>query len=419
MGASIPSPPNVLSPEHVVDPWPGLAVLREHYPVHYDADNQFWMLSRYSDIRPISRGSGPGPAFQELLGQYLGNAVSFPSLDGAEHRHRRRLLAPFFARSGVESFQYRIERQARGLLEPIVERERAAVAAGLRTRGEMDFIEEFTSRFPLHVMIDMLDLPEVDYSRMHAWFRAWTGAEGNVSRNPELFERALWAREDFGEFVLPIIAERRSSNADDLISKMCTAELDGMSLPDEEVRSIAAGMILGGGETTDHQLGWLMHELAGHPKQQQALAEDRALMDKALAESMRHSSIVQYIGRTPSEDLEIHGTTIPAGSSVALLIASANHDPDRWQNPDEFDMFRADHDASKAFVGSAEHLGFGAGPHFCIGSHLSKMEMEVAMNLVLDNIGDIRLADGFEAQPEPDAPFIRALPSLKITFELQ
>jgi cytochrome P450 len=418
LSVSAPAPPDLLSAEHLDDPWPGLAVLREHYPVHYDETLETWLVSRYDDVRALNRRFGPSAAFQELLGQYLADAQVFPSMDGRDHRQRRALLAPIFARGGVESFHAHIENVARGLLDPVFERERQAVAAGERERGEMDFIKEFTARFSVKMMIDIMDLPIRDWDRMEQWFEAWIHAEGNIGRDPQIIERALWAKDDFGEFIRPIIAERRTSDGEDLVSRLCSAELDGFSLPDEEVQSAIAGLFLGGGETTDHQLGWLMHALIEHPEHQRALAEDRDLMTKVQGEGMRYCSIVQYLGRVLPEDIEVGGVRIEQGAPLALVLAAGNHDPRRFDRPDEFDPHRADLDAEKAFTGSADHLGFGTGAHFCIGSHLSKAEMDIAMNMFFDNARDVRFADGFEPHANPEATFVRALPELKITFDL-
>jgi cytochrome P450 len=413
---SPPAPPNLLAPEHIDDPWQGLAVLRDHHPVYWDELIGGWVISRYADVRPLLTGLGPGEAHQELLGQYLGTVTSFTAMDGVDHRRRRALLAPYFARGGVERLHEEIERQARALLEPLFARERDAVASGARERGEVEFISEFTKRFSVNVIVGVLALPDCDYERINAWQHAWTLAEGNISRDPEIYERAIWARDDFGAYILPIIEERRESEEDDLISLMCRAEIEGAPVAAEEIRSIAAAMILAGGDTTGHQLSALVHALVQHPEQQRALVEDRGLMDRALAEGMRYCSIVQYLGRHTTDDLEIEGVKIGAGSELALLLASGNHDPRRWEQPDEFNIHRTDVDPAKAFTGAAEHLAFGAGAHFCPGSHLAKAEMEIALNVFFDEAGEVTLADGPEPRPLPDSPFIRTLPSLKLSF---
>jgi cytochrome P450 len=369
--------------------------------------------------RSSHRKIEPGLLLQELLGQYVSDAVSVQAHSGAEHRKRRALLAPFFARGGVEGFAATIEAVARGQLEPILERERKAVASGERKRGEMDFVE-FTSGFTVAVMLKMLGVEMNDHSRMIEWFEAWVAAEGNISQDPQIHERALRAKQDFTEFFEPLLAERRTSKpGNDLLSKMLEAELDGFSLPDDEIRSFIAGMMVAGGETTDHQLGWLMYELIQQPDVQDALVDDRSLMDRALAEGMRHCAIVQYIGRAAPEDLAVEGVKIEKDAPLALVLAAGNRDPRRFKDPDEFDIYRDDHDPGKAFNGAAEHLAFSTGAHFCIGSHLTKAEMETALNLFFDNVRDVRLADGFEPHANPEAVFVRALPSLKISFELR
>jgi len=415
-----PPPPDVLSSEHIADPWPGLAILRDHYPVFFDEQTGCWLISRYDTVRELNRLLGPGESFQELLGQYLADFRAFTAMDGADHRRRRTLLAPFFSRGGVEGYGASIEEVARGLLEPIFERERKAVAAGERERGEMDFIKEFTLGFTVTVMANMLGIEIDDQARLEEWFEAWIAAEGNIGRDPEIIARALRTKQDFGEFIMPLIAERRrDGRGEDLLSRLCRAEIEGFSLCDEEIRSIVAGMLLGGGETTDHQLGWLLYELIKQPDVQDALAADRGLMDAVLGEGMRHCAIVQYFGLMTSEEMEVEGVRIGKDSPLALVLAAANHDPRRFENPDEFDIYRQDHDSSKAFNGSAEHMGFGTGAHFCIGSHLSKAEQQIALELLLDNVRDIRLAEGFEPRANPEAVFVRALPSLKISFELR
>jgi pulcherriminic acid synthase len=418
MTTSIPAPPDLLSPEHIADPWPGMAVLRDHYPVHQDETLGLWLVSRYADIRPLAPIPS-GAHAQDFLGQYLADAVAFFGMDGADHRQRRALLAPVFARAGVESFSAQVEKHARALLEPIFERERAAIAAGERTRAEMDFVTEFTNSFSANVMIQILDLPITDASQMHEWFSAWIDCEGNVNNDQKIIDRALKAKKEFTELIQPIIKERRTGDGDDLVTRLCQAELDGLSLTDQEVQSFVATMFLAGGETTDHQLGWVMHELSIQPEVQQAMIDDPSLVTNVLAESMRYHSIIPFGQRVvPAGGVEVEGVKIEEGELIATMWASGNRDPRRFENPDEFDIYRSDLDMGKAFTGAAEHLSFGGGAHFCIGSHLTKAEMETALNVFFEHARDVRAADGFEAVANPESPFVRALANLPITFDV-
>ena len=116
--------------------------------------------------------------------------------------------------------------------------------------------------------------------------------------------------------------------------------------------------------------------------------------------------------------MEVSAGTDDGTNHHTLMLAAANHDPRRFENPDEFDIYRSDYDMDKAFTGAAQHLGFGSGPHFCIGSHLTKAEMMTALSVFFEHARDVRLADGFEPQANPESASVRALPSLKVTFEL-
>jgi pulcherriminic acid synthase len=354
-----------------------------------------------------------------MLGRFLADTNVYFAMEGQDHRRRRALLTPFFSRDDVETMFGRIEDQARALLVPVFDRERKAVTAGDRKRGQMDFISEFTAAYSINIMAEILGLDVADNKRMTGWLQAWIAAEGNISGDPSLYEQAEIAKHDFTDYIRPIIEDRHGSTADDLISVLCRSEIDGEPMSDEEIQSLAGVMIQGGGETTGHQLEWLMHELIQHPDAQRELAADRTLMDKVLAEGMRYSSVVQYSARNVTSPVEIGGVHIEAGAPLAMMLASGNRDPRRWKNADTFDIHRDDHNERKAFAGAAEHLGFGGGSHFCLGSHVSKAEMQIALNVFLDNAQNITFEDGFVPQPNPGSPFVRTLPSLRVSFDLR
>jgi cytochrome P450 len=172
-------------------------------------------------------------------------------------------------------------------------------------------------------------------------------------------------------------------------------------------------LLVAGGETTDKALSNLFMNLIANPDQLAAVRADRALIDAAFAETLRHSPPVQMIMRQPAEDVEMHGVTIPAGSTVTCLIAAANRDPRHYSDPDRFDLFRHDLSVSKAFSGAANHVGFCLGRHFCVGAMLAKTEVEIAANQLLDAMDDLAF-DG--AAPTPTGVFTRAPSSMPLTF---
>src|SRR5262249_32370603 len=232
------------------------------------------------------------------------------------------------------------------------------------------------------------------------WYTAFLLCLANFTNDQTVIDNGLRAKQEFGDYILPLIAERRGSDDDDLISRLCRAEIDGERMTDEDIRTFLSLMLLAGGETTDDQLALLMHELVQQPELLQALAEDRDLMDPVLAEGMRWCAISRAIQREAISEIELDGVTIPAGARITLMIASGNHDERRFERAGEFIFDRTDNALPRAFTGNADHLGFGAGSHVCMGARLAQREMTTALNLVLDNATDIRLAEGYEPHYE-------------------
>jgi cytochrome P450 len=397
------------------DPWPAFKGLRDDAPIVWDEVSQSWLVSRYEHLRPLLRGDQLSFEYaQEQVGVYFGDAPSMVAMEGKQHARRRRLVNPFFHGAGLERFNTTVERRAHAFLDPIWERERAAVAQGHRACGRFDFVAEFSLMYPVDVIADAMALPVRDYTKFREWYSAFLLCLANFTMDQTVIDNGLRAKREFGDYILPLIAERRGTNDDDLISRLCRAEIDGERMTDEDIRTFLSLMLLAGGETTDHQLALLMHTLAQRPDVLQALRKDRGLMDAVLAEGMRYCAIVRAIQRDARSDIEFDGVTIPAGARITLMLASGNRDERRFERAGEFIVDRTDNALSRAFTGNADHLGFGAGSHVCMGSHLALREMSTALNLLLDNATDIRVAEGYE--PRYEGLPIRSLPSLELTF---
>lgn len=410
---------NPLAPQHLVDPWRDYEILRDHHPILWNEATQSWLVSRHEHIHPLLRDNRrlTHEYSQEQMGVMLGDARTMTSMEGVEHSARRALVAPYFFASGLDRFSTTIERRAGALLEPLLQRERAAVAAGQRPRASIDFVTEFSARYPVDIMATVMGLPGGDFDKFREWYTAFIDSLANLTGDPELLRRGLAAKKEFGEYILPIIAERRVAGpSDDLISQLCAAEVvDGDRMDDEDIRSFLALMLTAGGETTDHQLSALLYALVTHPDQLHELHEDRSLITAAMAEGMRYCAIIRFIQREVREDFDLDGTTITAGSRVTLLLSSGNRDPRRFAEPDRFDIHRTDNSLTRAFAGNPDHVGFGGGRHVCLGAQLSKREVEIALNLFLDHADDIRLAEGFE--PSWGGLLVRSLPSLRLTYQ--
>lgn len=393
--------PDILSPRFLEDPNAVLEVMREDYPVVYHEPTQAWLISRYDDVeRAFKDKAFTSKNYEWQLEPVHGRTIL--QMEGRDHSAHRNLIAPAFRGSELTAkFVPVIEANARDLID------------GFRTDGKVDLVDQFTIRFPINVIVDMLGLDKSDHERFQKWYHSIMMFLSNLTGDEEVMAQGLQTKDELQAYMMPIIAQRRADPGDDLLSTLCTAIIDGEQMTDLEIKAFVSLLLVAGGETTDKALSNMMMNLIANPDQLQAVRGDRNLIDNAFAETLRHSPPVQMIMRQPSEDVEMHGVTIPAGSTVTCLIAGANRDPRHYADPDKFDIFRDDLDVSKAFSGAANHTGFCLGRHFCIGAMLAKTEVDIATNQLLDAMDDIAF-DGLP--PTPEGVFTRAPKSMPLTF---
>jgi cytochrome P450 len=207
--------------------------------------------------------------------------------------------------------------------------------------------------------------------------------------------RGLAATRELREYLTPVVEQRRKEPGEDLISALVTAEFEGERLEDDEVKSHVTQLLNAGSETTDKTIGSLFSHLLSRRELFEAVRDDRSLVTAAISETLRFTPPSQMNGRVTTEEVEVQGETIPAGSFVMLIMASANRDERRFADAETYNPFRTDLAHDKAFTAAGEHFAFGHGRHFCLGAMLARSELEVSVNLLLDRFPDMRLADGF------------------------
>ncbi|MET9296511.1 cytochrome P450 [Streptomyces sp. NPDC003077] len=376
--------------------------MRDEFPLIRHQPTDSYIVSRYEDVaRAFKDPVFTTDNYDWQLEPVHGRTIL--QMSGREHAVRRALVAPAFRGTALqESFLPVIERNARQLVE------------GFGNSGRVDLVARFATRFPVNVVVDMLGLDQRDYDRFHRWYTAIIGFLGNLAQDPEVAEAGLRTREEFAAYLLPIIRERRAHPGGDLLSTLCAAEVDGTAMSDEDVKAFCSLLLTAGGETTDKAISSLFHNLLRHPDQLAAVREDRSLIARAFAETLRYTPPVHMIMRQVSEDVEIAGGTVPAGSTVTCLIGAAGRDERRYADPDTFDIFRSDLSATTAFSAAADHLSFALGRHFCVGALLAKAEVEVGVGLLLDALPDARLPEGFTARET--GIFTRGLEELPVEF---
>jgi len=365
-----------------------LAALRRDDPVHWDASNQWWIVSRHADVREISRNPelfsseprGPWHAFEQHF--------SMQAMDGERHRRHRNVVSRAFTPRLVAMLGERAERYAD-----------EAIAA-LAGRNRAEFVSELAVPVPLRIIADMLGVADADLAQFRRWSDAMVVAGGGADNEEQLAETHAMVG-DFLAYLSETVERRRANPGSDVLSRIieagATGVLDGAQrldhLEGDEVRDFALFLLVAGNETTRNGISQGMLALFEHPDELARLQADPSLWSTAPDEILRWTSPVRAMRRVALKDSELRDRKILAGQSVVMVYASANRDEAVFDEPHRFRVDRSPN----------EHLAFGFGPHFCLGANLARMEIRVVLRKVLERLPSIRLADGGTAIPTPSA----------------
>ncbi|MGB4744842.1 MAG: cytochrome P450 [Candidatus Microthrix parvicella] len=382
------------------DPYPTYAHLRDEDPVHHYAGTDevpsFWALSRFTDIWAAVRSqkdfsSAQGLTFYPDEIDQLNLPPNLVMLDPPVHTQRRALIGRGFTSRRVTELEDIIRNFARRRLTELGER----AADG----EDVDLHQEFSSTIPTYVLAELFGLAEEDRHRFGPWVQALTSIQNDGLRIGQLDGKGAVA-EMLGYFSEQIKA-RRSEPADDLIGALVAAEIEGERLTDWDILGFCFVVVAGGSDTTASLISHGIALLTDRPDQRALLVEDPALISNALIEFLRLESSVQGLCRTTIQDVTIRGTTIPAGEKVMMLYGSANRDPREFGDAaDQLDVHRD----------IPRHLAFSSGPHFCIGSHLARLQARVSFEELLALHPDISVdVAGAERHR---SPFVRGFVSL-------
>ena len=361
------------SPDVIADPYPFYEHLRDDYPVHYNERMDFYALSRYDDIfhalrKPqiFSSAQGLTPAKDEI--SQLGIPPTFIMMDPPDHTRLRRLITKAFTPDTVKE----LEPTIRQFVIDRVEAMKRKSANG----EEVDLISAIASPLPTMVVANILGVPPEDREKFDPWSDGITSASADFALD---IQQAIGAVQGLVSYFGAMCQARRANPTSDMISKLTQAEIDGDTLTDWDILGFCFVMIAGGNDTTTNLIGNSMKFLHDYPDQHRELLADPSLIPNAIEEFLRIESVVQGLSRTTMEDVELHGTTIPAGSKVHNLYASGNRDPRHWgDNADELDIHR---DIDR-------HLSFAQGPHFCIGAHVARMMIRIYFEEMGSRIGE-------------------------------
>jgi cytochrome P450 len=326
-------------------------------------------------------------AYAEVMGPVMGHTIL--EMDEPEHHLYRGLVQQAFSRKAMEGWE-------RDLVRGVVDEHIDAFID--RDSGTADLVREVTFPFPVVVIARLLGLPREDLPAFHR--RAVT----IISAGFEM-ERAAQASQELYDYFCAIIDERRVHPSDDVISVLAQAELEGVRLNNDEICAFLRLLLPAGAETTYRSSSNLLWGLLSNTDQLDALRADRSLMPQAIEEGLRWEAPLIGIMRTAAHDTEVCGVPVPAGSTVAINIGSANHDETVWENPESFDIFRP----------QKQHLAFAWGPHMCLGLHLARMETRVLLTQLFDRLPNLRFDPDAEISPITGAIF-RAPAALPVVW---
>lgn len=342
------------------DPYPFYAQLRAHAPLYHNEELGFWALSRHADVREAFRdterySSEQGVSLDPgVTGEVARLGMSFLAMDPPRHTRMRSLVARGFTPRRVAALEPHIRSMAQRKLD------------GLVGSGGFDVVRDFAGLLPMDVISEMLGVPEPDRPPLRTWADLLVHREEGLRDVPK---EGIAAFGKIRAYFQELIRERRARPGDDLLSRLLKAEIEGTLLSEAEILSFCNLMIVAGNETTTKLLANALYWLWRFPDQRRMVREDPGLVPAWVEETLRYDNSSQALARVLTEDVELHGTTVPAGARVFLLIGAANRDPEVFEQPDTFDLHRD----------TENLLSFGLGTHFCMGASLARLEARVAL----------------------------------------
>ena len=348
------------------DPYPVYDRLREEAPLYRNDEHDFWMLTRHADV---SEALVNWQVFSSTHSDILdvinagfdlpGGVILFE--DPPVHTMHRGLMSRVFTPRRMAALEDDVRAYCVACLDPLV------------GEARFDIIDHLARMLPMKVISMLLGIPEQDQEAVR------DKTDRNLRTEPgkpmAIKEEEIASGAMFEDY----IDWRAEHPSDDLMTQLLQAEFTDETgatrrLTRQEVSTYTAVLAGAGNETTGRLIGWLTKLLAEHPDQRRAVHDDRSLLGAVIDETLRFEPTGHATARYVTEDVECHGTTVPAGSAMLLSLAAANRDPRRYRDPEVYDIFRED----------IQHLTFGYGLHYCLGANLARLEGRVALDEMLN-----------------------------------
>jgi cytochrome P450 len=348
------------------DPYPVYRLLRDEHPVFCDTERGAYVLTRFADVAEAARDHATfsSAATRSLVFDRI------TRMDPPEHDVWRALLSARFRPRRIATLEPELRRVTRALLQ------------AARARGQFDVVHDYAAPIPSTMIGDLIGLGREHHLRCHVL------SEISIAGEPAAADAA---NEEIYAMFEPLLAARRREPADDLVTALLSAEVDGRPLSREQLLGYCLHLVVAGNDTTANLIGTGAVYLAQNPDLRKQLVADPARMPAFVEEMLRYDGPVQMHFRTTVQPVELHGVPIPTGATVELYWGAANRDERQFPDPDAFVLGRP----------QLNHLGFGQGVHFCLGAHLARLEARIAFEELLAAAPEYRLVDGEELVIKP------------------
>ena len=367
------------------NPFPLYESLQEHDPIHWSPAVRSWIITRYDDVRQVVMSATMSsdrlrPFYEALRDErreilagvmrYLNEWLVFKA--APEHTRLRKMMNAVFSLQLIQSLEPQIRRTVEDLFAQ-VERGRT-----------FDFVKDVAVLLPAYVILDMMGLPRSDFRMIKEWSDDLRLFIGTSRTDENKYQKARSGADHMSAYFRGVIALRRASPTDDVISKMMAARDEQGPLNEDELVAMCMLVLFGGHETTTNLLGSAVVALLEHPDQQQLLRSNPHLMDSAVEEFLRYDGPSNSIARVVAVDHELHGKPLRAGDRVFAMINAANRDPRRFERPHDLDVRRSPN----------RHLTFGQGLHFCLGAPLARLEAKACVSTLLARFPSMSFGQG-------------------------
>ena len=394
------------------DPWEFYAWLRDHHPVWHDERTGMYAISRHADVVEVSRDAA---SFSSAKGVRPVNLVplSIVSMDDPEHTRQRRILSRGLTPRQVRTMTDHVRELTNSVIDEVA------------ATGEIDFVSDLAAHVPLIVISELLGLDPAIRGSLYEWSEGMIAGEAATDEDVAAIERAGLAFGEYTALVSKVLDERREDPRDDMLSILAQAYDAGELTYDDEIRGnydttdrvvndlsndellmFCVLLMVAGNETTRNAIAGGLHAFTAFPEQRELLRARPELIDSAVDEIVRWTSPVLNFLRTVTKPITLSGVELKPGDRVLLMYQSANRDEDAFEAPDEF---RIDRNPNP-------HVGFGIGPHYCLGANLARMEIKVVFEELFRRLPDIQVVDPTALPERNPSAFVAAINRMPARF---